>query len=99
MTASETAAGGDAGSGARALDLVLLLAPLVLLAVFVRDLWYSAQAFSIERADNLDVVYPIFDRFFAELKGHRLALAIKEAPVARTPTAAPAPAGVAVPSR
>ena len=72
MTASETAAGGDAGSGARALDLVLLLAPLVLLAVFVRDLWYSAQAFSIESADNLDVVYPIFDRFFAELKQGRL---------------------------
>ena len=64
MTTSETAAGGDAGSGARA----LVLAPLVLLALFFRDLWYSAHAFSIESADNLDVVYPIFDRFFAELK-------------------------------
>jgi len=72
MTASETIAAGDAGSGARALDLVLLLAPLVPLAFFFRDLWYSAQAFSIESADNLDIVYPIFDRFFAELKQGRL---------------------------
>ncbi len=72
--APEAAAGREASAGTRALDLVLLAAPLVLLAVFFRDLWYAAQAFSLESADNLDLVYPLFDRFFAELKQGRLAV-------------------------
>jgi len=72
--APDAAAGREASAGTRALDFVLLAAPLVLLAVFFRDLWYAAQAFSLESADNLDLVYPLFDRFFAELKQGRLAV-------------------------
>ncbi|MBI2526504.1 MAG: hypothetical protein HYV93_11005 [Candidatus Rokubacteria bacterium] len=73
MTERETLAGRDA-AGSRALDAVLFLAPLAVLALFFRDLWWAAQAFSVESADNLDLVYPLFDRFFAELKQGRLAV-------------------------
>ncbi len=68
------AAGAKARAGSRALEALLVVAPLGLLTLLFRDLWWSAHAFSIESADTLDVVYPLFDRFFSELKQGGLAV-------------------------